>query len=233
MGLLEHPIRVSSLSSQCSFVRLRGFEFRLKFCSVGLMSSSSQSSRFRSPYDNFYPPPACHAGWLDFLCSISADERQCIWWMSSSYSVIWMRFSWETSKRDSSGGRRKTEGRLCALRKLARLVWRWCSCVRFVLVGASFLGAFFHFLRSWRRLHLIEGFYLNFLGGDLVRIRFFLWCKQQSPPGDPAPPRLVETLVTEGCRKNLQYDILFFFRWSSIVVDSFIRSFILSMWFRV
>ncbi len=85
-------------------------------------------------------------------------------------------------------------------------VWRWCSCVRFVLVGASFLGVFFHFLRSWRRLHLIEGFYLNFLGGDLVRIRFFLWCKQQSPPGDPAPPRLVETLVTEGCRRKLKYE---------------------------
>jgi hypothetical protein len=29
----------------------------------------------------------------------------------------------------------------------------------------------------------------------LVQIRLFLWCKQQSPPGDPAPPRLVETLV--------------------------------------
>jgi hypothetical protein len=49
------------------------------------------------------------------------DERQCIWWMSSSYSVRWMIYRWETSNRYSSGGR-KTDGRLCALRKLARFV---------------------------------------------------------------------------------------------------------------
>ncbi len=69
MGLLEHPIKVSSQSSQGSFVRLRGFEFRLKFCSIDFMSSSSQSSRFRSPHDNFYPPPACSSGltWLYVL----------------------------------------------------------------------------------------------------------------------------------------------------------------------
>jgi hypothetical protein len=60
------------------------------------------------------------------------------------------------------------------------------------------------------------------LGGDLVRIRFFLWCKQQLPPGDPAPPRLVETLVTEGCRRKLKYE--FFFLSVKFNCGSFIHS---------
>jgi hypothetical protein len=184
-----------------------------------LMSSSSQSSRSVPHMTISTHLPRAQAGWLEGLgCFIGADERQCIWWMSSSYSVVWMICRWETSKRDSSGGRRKTEGRLCALRKLARFVGGDGARASALCLSGPLFSA-----------HSSTFFDLDEF---LVRIRFFLWCKQQSPPGDPAPPRLVETLVTEGCRRKLKFYFISF-RWSSIVVDSFIRSFIFSMWFRV
>jgi len=169
--------------------------------------ASSQSSRFRSPHDNFYPPPACSSGltWLYVL-------HWCRWTAVHLMNVIILfchmdDMSMRNIQEGFLGREEEDRGQVVCFAQACEVRgWRWCSCVRFVLVGASFLGAFFHFLRSWRILHLIEGFYLNFSGGDLVQIRLFLWCKQQSPPGDPAPPRLVETLVTEGCRRKLKYD---------------------------